>query len=235
MRISILYILCTFVGSLNVPYDDPMLMDIRINSTFGGQNSLFIIAAVRHRLRGWPSFFNGFFIFSATTSAINSVYNSSRLLHALASIPEAWPLFSQGLRKKLEMTSTRGVPLAAIIVSWLFGLLAFVAVKPFPALVHGRIVDFVTVCCLINYASICFSYTQFYKCIGAAADNPALENRSAYNREDEQYPYRTCGQLMRAYYGFIFCLLLILFNNWKAFVAPIVTPEVVASYIAVRP
>ena len=118
-----------------MPYDDPYLAQASWSSIRGGQNSLFILAAVRNHLRGWPHFFNGFFIFSATTSGINSLYNASRLLHALASIPEAWPLWAHGWRRRLERTTSRGVPLATVIVSWLFGLLAFLTIQDDSALV----------------------------------------------------------------------------------------------------
>ncbi|KAF2183908.1 hypothetical protein K469DRAFT_667627 [Zopfia rhizophila CBS 207.26] len=233
VRISILYILCTFTGGLNVPYNDPYLLDIQINSTLGGQNSIFVIAAVRNHLRGWPSFFTGYFIFSAATSGINALYNSSRLLHALASIPEAWPLPLQNLRRRLERTTSKGVPLGTVMVGWCFGLLAFLAVKPFPSIVHGRITENVMVSFLICYTTICLSYTQFYHRVEAAAEDHNLENRSAYNRDDKQYPYRTSGQPFRSYYGLIFCSLLVVFNNWRAFVKPFNVADFIASYIGI--
>lgn len=135
LRITILYLLCTFAGGLNVPRDDPNLINIQINSVRAGQNSIYVLAAVRNHLRGFPSFFNGFFIFSATTCGINSLYNSSRLLHALASIPEAWPLWSQNWRRRLERTTSRGVPLGTVTVSWCFGLISFLGIKQFPSIV----------------------------------------------------------------------------------------------------
>jgi amino acid permease len=233
IRITVLYLLATFAGGLNVPYDDPNLVNIQINSIRAGQNSLYVLAAVRNHLRGWPSIFNGFFIFSASTSGINALYNSSRLLHSLASIPEAWPLYFQNQRRRLERTTSRGVPLAAITVSWSFGLIAFLAVKPFPAIVLGRITNNAVVSELICYTVICLSYIQFYHRIKAAAEDHTLENRHAYNRDDKQYPYRTHGQLFRAYYGLLFCILLLLFNNWRAFVPPFSTPDFIASYIGI--
>jgi amino acid permease len=129
IRLTVLYTLATFAGGLNVPMDDPYLAQANWSSIHGGQNSLFILAAVRNRLRGWPHFFNGMFIFSATTSGINSLYNASRLLHALAGIPEAWPLWAQSWRRRLERTTSRGVPLGTVSVSWLIGLLAFLSVR----------------------------------------------------------------------------------------------------------
>ncbi|PSN68423.1 hypothetical protein BS50DRAFT_492788 [Corynespora cassiicola Philippines] len=227
LRITTLYVLCTFVGGLNVPYNDPNLVNIQINSVRAGHNSIYVLAAVRNHLRGWPSFFNGFFIFSATTSGINALYNSSRILHALASIPEAWPLWAQNSRRRLERTTSRGVPLGTVTVSWSVGLIAFLAVKPFPSVVLGRITNNAVVSELICYSVICLSYIAFYHRIKVAADDHTLENRSAFNRDDKQYPYRTHGQLFRAYYGLIFCILLIIFNNWRAFVPPFSTPDFV--------
>jgi amino acid permease len=130
IRLTVLYTLATFAAGLNVPMDDKYLAQANWSSIHGGQNSLFILAAVRNHLQGWPNFFNGVFIFSACTSSINSLYNASRLLHALASIPEAWPLWAQAWRRRLERTTSRGVPLATVVVSWMFGLLAFLSVRP---------------------------------------------------------------------------------------------------------
>lgn len=134
LRIILLYTLCVFTVGLNVPYTDPNLRDLTVNSIKSGQNSAFILAAVRNHIRFWPNFFNGIFIFSATTSGISSLYISSRVLHALASVPEAWPAwgFAESFRLKLRRT-IHGVPLAAVFVSWCFGCLAFLSSKPSPA------------------------------------------------------------------------------------------------------
>ncbi|KAL5389219.1 hypothetical protein DPSP01_002532 [Paraphaeosphaeria sporulosa] len=235
LRLGLLYILATFTASLVVPYDDPMLQDTRTGHTLGGQHSVFIIAAVRAGLRGFPTFFNAFFIFSATTSAINGVYVSSRLLHALAGIPEAWPRPLHGIRRTLASTSAHGVPLAAVFYSWLFGLLAFLALRPLPGKVHARLVEFVTVQCLVCYGAICLSYTQFYGVLSRVVKDPgdvgiSAEQRSAYDRDNTYYPYRTFGQRARAWYGVVFCGLLVVGNKWTAFIKPFDTADFLASY-----
>lgn len=69
--------------------------------------------------------------------------------------------------------------------------------------------------------------------IKQAADDPSVENRSAFNREDEQYPYRTSGQLFRAVYGLLFCILLLIFNGWTTFLVPFQVKDFIASYISV--
>lgn len=233
LRITILYIFATFCGGLNVPYTDPNLISIQTTEIKGGSNSVFVLSAVRNHIRVISSVFNGFFIFSAASSGIQYLYMASRSLHALASIPEAWPLWFQNSRRRLERTTAYGVPLATVTVSWSIGLVAFLAVKPFPSVVLGRITNNAVVSELICYTAICSSYIVFYHRIKEAANDPELENRSAFNREDKQYPYRTHGQLFRAWYGCVFCILLIVFNTWRAFVAPFNTPDFIASYIGV--
>jgi len=143
LRIILLYTLATFTAGLNVPYTDPNLRVLASNSLPNGQHSIFIIAAVRAHLIGWPHFFNAFFIFSATSAGINGLYLASRLLHALASIPAAWPRWTltMALRERLERT-VYGVPMAAVFACWLFGLLGFLAVKPSPQVVSNFAPDF---------------------------------------------------------------------------------------------
>lgn len=188
LRIILLYTLATFTAGLNVPYTDPNLKAYALNSLPPGQHSVFIIALVRAHLTGWPHFLNAFYIFSATSAGINALYLASRLLHALACIPEAWPRWSltMTLRSKLQRTSY-GVPKAAVFASWLFGLLGFLAVKPTSAEVSipfikqiclrvgsflpdsitrqilGRIAINSVVSNLIVYCLICASYLRFYK------------------------------------------------------------------------
>ena len=137
LRIVLLYTLGVFTVGLNVPYTDGNLRDLAINDIRSGQNSAFILSAVLNDVHGWPNFFNGFFIFSATSAGINSLYISSRILHALAACQDAWPAnwFFENFRKRLQRTMW-GIPYPAICASWFFGFLAFLGTKPYPSLVQ---------------------------------------------------------------------------------------------------
>lgn len=128
LRIIPLYTFAIFCVGLNVPYTDSNLGSNQINGVSGGEHSIFIIAAVYDHVRGFPSFFNAFFIFCATSAGLNSLYISSRLLHALANVADVWyPWgFLQTIRRGLAHTSS-GVPRWAVFVSSLFGLLGFLA------------------------------------------------------------------------------------------------------------
>ena len=131
LRIIILYSLGSFVAGLNVPYDDPQISDTSISALSSGAHSIFVVAAVRAYVKGFPSFFNAFFIFSATSAGLNALYLSSRLLHALATTPEVWPpwAIAQSLRQRLERTSDSRVPQAAVLFSWLFGWLGMLVTR----------------------------------------------------------------------------------------------------------
>ena len=129
LRIILLYSLGAFVAGLNVPYDDPQISDRSVSALNNGAHSIFVVAAVRDGVKGFPHLFNAFFIFSATSAGLNALYVSSRLLHALAKTPEVWPSWYivQSLRSRLERTSDSGVPRAAVLASWSFGWLGMLA------------------------------------------------------------------------------------------------------------
>jgi len=138
LRVILLYVLVVFTVGLNVPYNDLNLQDTTISSIRRGQNSPIIIACIRNGIKGWPHFFNAFYIFSAFSCGVNGIYIASRLLHALASVRNVWPATGWGneIKVRLEKTSSKGVPINAVFVSWLFGLLGFLAVKPLPGKVR---------------------------------------------------------------------------------------------------
>ncbi len=131
LRIILLYTLGEFVAGINVPYDDTQISNTSISALNNGAHSIFVVAAVRDGVKGFPGFFNAFFIFSATSAGLNALYISSRLLHALANKPEVWPSWyvAQSLRRRLERTSDSGVPRAAVLTSWFFGWLGMLATQ----------------------------------------------------------------------------------------------------------
>ena len=140
LRIILLYSLGAFVAGLNVPDDDPQISDTSVSALNNGAHSIFVVAAVRDGVKGFPSLFNAFFIFSATSAGLNALYLSSRLLHALANTPGVWPSWyiAQSLRRRLERTSDSGVPQAAVLTSWLFGWLGMLATETNTAQVCTR-------------------------------------------------------------------------------------------------
>ncbi|KAK3941891.1 amino acid permease-domain-containing protein [Diplogelasinospora grovesii] len=242
LRIITLYSLAAFAAGLNVPYTYPLIVDQAVISFGYGQNSVFVISTVLNRMTGWPYFINDFIIFSATTAGANGLYNASRTLHALASIPDVWPRWGpvQALRRRLEKTSY-GVPHAAVLISALFGLLGFLANSDGSQQILGRMVRTCVISMLITYALVAASFLEFYKCINAAAhgndesisdkDNPEI--RQLYDRSSPQYPYRSHGQYLRAWYALLGCTLFIIFNGWRTFVPPMNIADFLGCYVAI--
>ncbi|KAI8633816.1 amino acid permease-domain-containing protein [Xylariaceae sp. FL1651] len=242
LRIILLYALATFTVGFNVPYTYPLIVDNQIISFGYGQNCVFVISPVLNRLRGWPYFINDFIIFSATTAGANGLYNASRTLHALASIPEVWPELApiQTLRRRLQRTSY-GVPHAAVLFSAAFGMIGFLAVNENSQLILGRLVRFSVTLLTITYGLMAASFLSFFRSLQAAAegtdeniDNKDDPNvRRLYDRQNPQYPYRSHGQWLRAVYALFGCSVLVLFNGWRTFSPPFSAGDFVACYIGI--
>lgn len=239
LRVITLYALVVFTAGLNLPYNDPNIRDTSISSIRRGQNSPLIIACVRNGVLGWPHFLNAFFIFSAFSTAVNALYVASRLLHALASIRNVWPeaVWANTVRTRLERTSSKGVPVTAVFVSWLFGLLAFLAVRPYPSKILGRMATYCTCSLLIVYACVCLAFLSFKT--RTLDEDPkedlvlTTENGTFLNRNASDYPYKSHLQWARAAYGLVGCCLLLFFNGWRSFLHPFSTADFIASYLNV--
>ncbi|KAI0811954.1 amino acid permease-domain-containing protein [Xylaria sp. FL0064] len=242
LRIILLYSLATFTVGFNVPYTYPQIVDNKIISFGYGQNCVFVISPILNRLRGWPYFINDFIIFSATTAGANRLYNASRTLHALATIPEVWPQIApiQTFRRRLQRTSY-GVPHAAVLFSAAFGMLGFLAVNEDSQLILGRLFRFSVTLLTITYGLMAASFLSFFTSLKAAAegkdenidnkDDPSV--RQLYDRQNPQYPYRSHGQWLRAVYGLFGCSVLVLFNGWRTFSPPFSAGDFVACYIGI--
>ncbi|KAI1862630.1 uncharacterized protein JN550_010155 [Neoarthrinium moseri] len=241
LRIILLYALAAFTVGTNVPYTYPLLEDKNVIFFGYGHNCVWVISTVLNRLKGWPLFINDFIIFSAATAGANGLYNASRTLHALASIPDVWPDIRpiHSFRRRLERTSY-GVPHAAVFVSAAFGMLGLLAVNENSEVVLGRMVRFCVTSLMITYGLLAASYLSFFRSIKAAAEgrDENIENKDApeirrlYDRDGPQYPYKSHGQYIRACYALFGCSVLILFNGWRTLVPPTGIQDFVACYIA---
>ncbi|KAF2463996.1 uncharacterized protein BDR25DRAFT_272286 [Lindgomyces ingoldianus] len=241
LRVILLYALAAFTVGLNVPYTDDHLRDLTLLGVPGGQNSVFVIAAIREHVKGIPHLINGFFIFSACSTGVNCLYAASRTLHALASIRDAWPSWTifESIRSRLERTRL-GVPMNAVFVSWLVGFVAFLSTNSVQMETLGRMSTITVVANLIIYAVNCVAYLNFYREVNSAARgdldedlNLSPEMRAHYKRSARQYPYRSHLQWIRAAYAFVGCVLMIIFQGWRTFIPPMSKKDFVAAYIAV--
>jgi hypothetical protein len=56
----------------------------------------------------------------------------------------------------------------------------------------------------------------------------------SFKRTLSTYPFSSSLQWIRAGYGFLLSLLLILFGGWRSLVSPVIIEDFIASYISVR-
>ncbi|KAK4210658.1 amino acid permease-domain-containing protein [Rhypophila decipiens] len=106
LRVMLLYALAVFTVGLNVPANDAQLRNLTLNGVGGGSTSVFVLAAIREHVVGFPHFLNGFYIFSACTTGIASLYSASRILHAIASLRDAWPSYTWAEAIPIAATAT---------------------------------------------------------------------------------------------------------------------------------
>ncbi|KAI0538135.1 amino acid permease-domain-containing protein [Xylaria digitata] len=200
LRIILLYSLATFTVGFNVPYAYSQIVENKIISFGYGQNCVFVISPL----------------------GANGIYNASRTLHALASIPEVWPELRpvQTVRRRLQRISY-GVPHAAVLFSAAFGMLGFLAVNDNSQLILGRLVR-------LPVASKQAAVEGLDKNIDNK-DDPGV--RRLRDRQNPQYPYRSHGQWLRAVYALFGCSVLVLFNGWRTFSPPFSGGDFVACYI----
>ncbi|KAK3983867.1 amino acid permease-domain-containing protein [Cladorrhinum sp. PSN332] len=242
LRVIILYSLAVFTVGLNVPYNDASLRDLTINSIKGGHGSAFVIAAIREHVPVLPHFLNGFFVFSAATTGINSLYSASRLLHAISTLRDAWPHWgwTEAIRSRLEQTRL-GVPMTAVFVSWVLAFVAFMSVNPDSDVALANMTNFSSGCTLIVYILNCVTFLKFFKELNLAACGARDEDlditpdiRYQWNRGNKKhYPYRSHLQWLRALYALVMCVLLLMFQGWRSFVSPMDKEGFVAAYIAI--
>ncbi|KAK6346289.1 hypothetical protein TWF730_010619 [Orbilia blumenaviensis] len=199
-RLATLYCVGMFVGSLNVPYTHPNLLSLRPdNSEIQGKVSPFIIAVVEAGILGLPSFLNALFLFAAWSAGVSALFVSSRTMHAMA-LAGHFPI------PKMKEVNRYGVPVNAMLLSWLVGFLAFLQSGNNAQEVLGYLVKLGTISCLIVYACISVSYIRFFE---------GLRHRNTFSRRDPRYPYRSKFQPIRAWYGLIGSSMVVIFNGWE--------------------
>jgi amino acid transporter len=64
--------------------------------------------------------------------------------------------------------------------------------------------------------------------------NTSEAQAASYDRDHPLYPYKSHGQWLKASYGMVACIILILFNGVSAFIEPFNVRKFIAAYISVR-
>lgn len=116
-RILIFYILLIFLVSMIVKYDDPELLQSKGTAA----SSPFVLAMKRAGVKGLPHFVNVCLVLSAFSAGSSLMYSASRMLYGMALRGYAPRFFA--------MTTRRGLPLYALILTTCFYPLAFMSLS----------------------------------------------------------------------------------------------------------
>ncbi|MDM5309424.1 amino acid permease [Peribacillus frigoritolerans] len=115
-RILIFYVLTIFIIGLIIPYTDPRLLQSGISNV---SISPFTLVFERAGLAFAASAMNAILLTSILSAANTAMYASSRMLWALAKEGKAPRMFAK--------INSRGIPMAALMVSVIFGFITFLS------------------------------------------------------------------------------------------------------------
>ncbi|WP_349515552.1 amino acid permease [Leuconostoc suionicum] len=149
-RILLFYILAIFVISALVYYKDPRLLS---SSTQNIAVSPFTIVFKNAGIAFAASLMNAVILTSIVSSANSGSYASTRMLYAMARKGDAPKIFAK--------LSTRGVPVAALVLTTAIGLLAFIANTKGGSVAYTWLVNASGLTGFIAWVGIAISHYRF--------------------------------------------------------------------------
>lgn len=153
-RIFFFYILSVLFLGMIVPYNSPDLAFATKQSTSAAA-SPFVVAIVLAGIDVLPGILNGCILIFVFSAGISDLYISSRTLYGLARDGKA-PAF-------LAKTDSRDVPVAALAVSAVLSLLAFMNVSSESKKIFNYFINCITVFGLIVWICILLSHINFVR------------------------------------------------------------------------
>lgn len=197
-RILIFYVLSVFLLGMIVPYNSPdLVFASKKGIAAGASASPYVVAVKLSGIHALPDIINAcilVFVFSASNS---DLYIASRTIYGLALEGKA-PKF-------LARTDSRGVPIYALGVSALFGLLAYMNVAQDSTVVFKYFVNLTTIFGILTWISILVTHIYFVKA------------RRAQGVTDDKMPYVSPFGLTGSICALISCSLIAVFKNFSVF------------------
>ncbi|CAL9728114.1 basic amino-acid permease [Monosporozyma unispora] len=207
-RILIFYILSLFLIGLLVPYNDPKLVS---TETYVSK-SPFIIAIQNAGVSVLPSIFNGVILLTIISAGNSNVYVGSRILYGLAKDGSAPKLFKK--------TTKSGVPYVSVLMTSLFGSLAYLELSVGGGKAFEWLLNVVSIAGFFAWLLISLAHIRFMK---------ALRYRGI-SRDD--LPYKAICMPWLAYYAVFFMIIIIITQGFTSFTPTFNKVEFVASYIS---
>ncbi|KAF2802061.1 histidine permease [Mytilinidion resinicola] len=181
-----------FIGIL-VPYNNEALL----TGTTNAAASPLVIAAKLAGVKALPDIINAILLTVVLSAALSNVYSGSRILIALAD--------SSSAPACLSKTNRRGVPIYAVAFTSAFGLLGFMNLSNNGGEVFNWFLNIIAVAGFIAWACICGSHIAFMRAL------------KVQNRSRADLPYRAPCQPYAAWYGLVWCVIIIFGQGFTAF------------------
>ncbi|KAF8324365.1 general amino acid permease 1 [Cantharellus anzutake] len=192
-RIIIFYVLGILITGMIVPFDDKNLLSDVGNAA----ESPYVIAIRRAGIRGLPHVINACVFTSAFSAGNSFLYTSSRILYGLALRGQAPRFFAH--------TTSRGLPLYAVLASGCFPFLAFLTVSNGANTVFNWFVNLSTVGGFFAWLAINSTYIGFWRGL------------RAQGIDRTKFVYWSPFQPYLAIWGTFWLSILILINGFAVF------------------
>lgn len=193
-RIVLFYVFNVLLLGMCVPSNDERLLG---NDGAIASASPFVIAIFNARITGLDHLINACILIFVTSVSTADMYIASRTIYGLAVAGYAPRFFSK--------TNGRGVPLYGIILSFAFGLLAFMVTSSSAADVFDQFVNVVSLTGLLAWACILFVHIRFMK---------ALKVQGLSRRD---LAFRSPLQPFGSYFALAICIFTMLAKNFTVF------------------
>jgi lysine-specific permease len=207
-RILLFYVLAIFVVGMIIPYTNPSLQssDIMV--------SPFTLVFKRAGLAFAASLMNAVILTAVLSAGNSSLYASTRMLYAMAKKGQAPRIFAK--------LNKRGVPVAAIVLTTVIGMLAFFSSVYGDGSVYLWLMNSVGITGFIFWLGISISHYRFRKAFLAQGYSLDLLPYKA-----KWYPF---GPIFAIAVG----LIVTLGQNFQAFLAPHIDwGSVIAAYLGI--
>ncbi|CCE62144.1 hypothetical protein TPHA_0B04750 [Tetrapisispora phaffii CBS 4417] len=149
-RIVLIFLVSIIMLGFLVPYDSDQLLG---SSGSGVKASPYVLAVSLHGVRVVPHFINAVILLSVLSVGNSAFYSSSRLLLSLS---------QQGYAPKwFDYVDRQGRPARAMLMSALFGVIAFCATSPKETDVFNWLLAISGLSQLFTWFAICMSHVRF--------------------------------------------------------------------------
>ncbi|KZF26415.1 amino acid permease [Xylona heveae TC161] len=196
-RLTAFFALGSLCVGINVPYNDPELIDAFSKNLPGAAASPYVVAMRRLQIGVLPDIVNAVVLTSAFSAGNSYVYCASRSLYGLALEGKA-PRF-------LAKCTKKGVPIYCVVVVLAISLLSFLQVSNGASVVLQWFVNLVTASQLLNFSVMAFTFLRFKR----ACEVQGLSRDSL--------PHKGWWQPYAAYYGLAGCLTMAFVGGYTVF------------------